>query len=191
MTNDLTGVLTELRLAYRAYQSAKREKKEEIRQKYEFLIAEETREAVEGAKYTFAKLLKDRKEAFDLKVTDIQDHVLRTRNWKMWEELRDYAAITPEQVLRDASREERAKLKAPYRWDDDNYDVLWWQHDRKGKPMDEPIRLEVDNKDRPGSPLVTREHMALVKEHHGNYNDFLRKTATPVIFERFPISKED
>lgn len=186
MTNDLTGVLTELRLAYRAYQSAKREKKEEIRQKYEFIIAEETREAVEGAKYTFAKLLKDRKEAFDLKVTDIQDHVLRTRNWKMWEELRDYADITPEQVLRDASREERAKLKAPYRWDENEALVLWWQHDKKGKTLAEPIRIEVDP-EYPAIPDMDQDTRARAKTEFGL--GWVKSTVVPIILERFP--KED
>lgn len=98
LNNDLPGVLNELRAAYRAYQNAKRDHKERIREKYKTVIADEVRKAVESEKYNFASLLSDRKERFGLKVTDIQDHVLRTRNWKIWEELRDYADIAPEQV---------------------------------------------------------------------------------------------
>lgn len=127
MADDLTGTLKELRAAYRAYQNAKRDRKEEIREKYEARIAEETRAAVESEKYAFAKLLADRKEFFNIRVTDIQDHVLRTRNWKVWEDIRDYAEIEPEQVVRDRSRETRTKqkelLKRGFEWNSE-YSLL-------------------------------------------------------------------
>lgn len=91
---DLTAPLAELRAAYRAYQNAKRDKKEEITEKYRTQRDEEIRVAVQVEKRAFAKLLKDQKEAYGLRLGDIQDHVLRTRNWKAWVDLRDLAEQT-------------------------------------------------------------------------------------------------
>lgn len=109
---DITAPLTELRAAYRALQSVKRDKKEEITEKYRARIEDEIRAAVEAERYAFAKRLRDMKDEYGLRVTDIQDHVLRTRNWKVWEDLRDYADIAPEQVLRDNAREEKKRKES-------------------------------------------------------------------------------
>lgn len=122
---DVTAPLTELRAAYRAYQSSKRDKKEEIQEKYRTRMEDETRAAVQAEKYAFAKLLKDRKEFFDLRVTDIQDHVLRTRNWKVWEDIRDFADIEPEQIIRENNRDAAKREKAGYRWDETDTEFGW------------------------------------------------------------------
>jgi len=185
MSNDITGVLHELRAAYRAYQSAKRDHKERIREKYETVIADEVRKAVESEKYNFSSLLRDRKERFSLRVTDIQDHVLRTRNWKVWEELRDYADIQPEQVTRDNAREE---AKRPYRFEKFTYrgterDAILWLKDKKGKTLDTALRayvvwdfLDFPDLDRDqedyrksvgyGFEEFTRLTGAIIKEHY-------------------------
>lgn len=113
---DITTPLTELRAAYRAYQNAKRDKKEEITEKYRSRMEDEIRAAVQAEKYAFASLLKDRKDFYDLRVTDIQDHVLRTRNWKVWEDIRDFADIEPEQIIRSNAREAKALAARTYRW---------------------------------------------------------------------------
>ena len=116
---DLTGPLTELRSAYRAYQNAKRNKKEEIHEKYRSRIEDEIRAAVNEEKYAFASLLKDRKEFYDLKVTDIQDHVLRTRNWRVWEDIRDFAGMPPESIVRTNAKKERERENAVFLWSED------------------------------------------------------------------------
>lgn len=140
---DLTAPLNELRAAYRAYQAAKRDKKEEIHEKYAGMIADEIRSAVAEEKRAFATRLADMKVRYDLKVTDIQDHVLRTRNWKVWEDIRDYAKIDPEQVVRDNAREAREIANRPYRWSDD-FTELTWMRDLKNKELAKPIRVAVD-----------------------------------------------
>jgi hypothetical protein len=141
MTNDVTAPLTELRAAYRAYQNAKRDKKEEIREKYEARIADEVRAAVEAEKYAFAKLLADRKEFYDLRVTDIQDHVLRTRNWKVWEDIRDYADIAPEQVVREQNRtaKKEADALAAKTHDFNELGHLIWYKDKDGNNYLHPL----------------------------------------------------
>lgn len=134
---DLTGPLVELRAAYRAYQNAKRNKKEEITEKYAARIADEVRAAVEAEKYAFAKHLAETKELYSLRVTDIQDHVLRTRNWKVWEDIRDYADIQPEQIVRENAKAERDAEKASFVWDLEA-GILTVKKDRNGKAL-EPI----------------------------------------------------
>lgn len=137
---DITAPLTELRAAYRAYQAAKRDKKEEIREKYETRIAEEVRAAVEAEKYAFATRLRDLKEYYGLNVTDIQDHVLRTRNWKVWEDIRDYADIQPEQITREKSRaatkQKAEQSKKKYEWIDG---ALHWYKWSNGEQMPFPM----------------------------------------------------
>lgn len=184
-TYDYTSQIYALQNARGDMQAAKARNRAEITARYKAKIDLEIKQADRSAELEFARLLREANES-GVPQSLLRSEVLRTNVWSRWTYWRDLAEIEPERKVMSDAKAERDKYKAAYRWDDDQYDVLWWQHDRKGKPMDEPIRLEVDNKDRPGSPLVTREHMALVKEHHGNYNDFLRKTAAPVIFERFP-----
>lgn len=190
MTNDITGVLHELRAAYRAYQSAKRDHKERIREKYETIIAEEVRKAVESEKYNFSSLLRDRKERFALRVTDIQDHVLRTRNWKMWEELRDYADIAPEQITRENAREE---AKRPYRWEEGQWagqprPVLVWLKDKKGKNLEVPINIIVDPEHLTLPDWTEHDLAATLKVFSNRAN--LMELAQPVINERFKKDSE-
>lgn len=187
---DVTMQIIEAQDARSRMQEAKKRIKAEVRRKYEAQMNAEVAERTQEVEIQFAKTLA-KVHASGVSQALLRRDVLRTNVWSVWTYWRDLAEIEPERKVISNAKAERDKYKAAYRWDDDQYDVLWWQHDRKGKPMDEPIRMEVDNKDRPGSPLVTREHMALVKDHHGNYNDFLRKTAAPVIFERFPTPTED
>lgn len=139
---DITAPLNELRAAYRAYQSAKRDKKEEITEKYRARMEDEIRAAVEAEKHAFAKLLADRKEFYGLRVTDIQDHVLRTRNWKVWEDIRDYADIEPEQISRENAREAKARENATYVWSDD-YKTLTVLRGTDGKLLDTAIVYEM------------------------------------------------
>jgi hypothetical protein len=180
---DITTPLTELRAAYRAYQNAKRDKKEEIREKYEARIADEVRAAVEAEKYAFAKLLADRKEFYDLRVTDIQDHVLRTRNWKVWEDIRDYADIAPEQVTRENAKAERDR---PYRMDDTDSLVLWWLKDAKGKAVDNPLWVRFDAEN-PTIPDVEREQLPAINAAFGSlgkFYDAIRPTLAEVFTEK-------
>lgn len=139
---DLTTPLTELRAAYRAYQNAKRDKKEEITEKYRSRMDDEIRAAVQAEKYAFASLLKDRKDFYDLRVTDIQDHVLRTRNWKVWEDIRDFADIAPEQVTRDNDRKARALATAPLQFSDDRL-TLTVVKDSKGRELASPVVFDL------------------------------------------------
>lgn len=136
---DLTGPLSELRIAYRSYQNAKRDKKEEIQEKYRMQMEEEIRKAVEAEKFAFAKRLKDTKEFYSLRVTDIQDHVLRTRNWKVWEDIRDFAGMEPEQVTRETARR---IANSPFHWSDDLL-TLTVTKDTKGKELSLPVVFDM------------------------------------------------
>lgn len=140
--NDITAPLAELRSAYRAYQNAKRDKKEEIQEKYRMQMEDEIRQAIQAEKFAFAKRLKDTKEFYDLRVTDIQDHVLRTRNWKVWEELRDFAGMQPEQVTRENAREQRRLANSPFLWSDDLL-TLTVRKDSKGKDLAEGVEYDM------------------------------------------------
>lgn len=168
---DVTAPLTELRAAYRAYQSSKRDKKEEIQEKYRTRMEDEIRAAVQAEKYAFASLLKDRKEFYDLRVTDIQDHVLRTRNWKVWEDIRDFADIEPEQIIRENNREATRRANAPYRWEKADTEFGWalvLTKDAAGELI-EPEAVITDIKDE-GGKLVAWPGLDLrpVWEKHWN-----------------------
>lgn len=147
---DLTGPLTELRSAYRAYQNAKRNKKEEIHEKYRSRIEDEIRAAVNEEKYAFASLLKDRKEFYDLKVTDIQDHVLRTRNWRVWEDIRDFAGMPPESIVRTNAKEARERENAVFLWSED-YQTLTVKKNSKGISLDPAVIYYMGNLKKMGS----------------------------------------
>lgn len=136
---DLTGPLSELRIAYRAYLNAKRDKKEEIREKYRMQMDEEIRKAVEAEKFAFGKRLKDTKDFYSLRVTDIQDHVLHTRNWKVWEDIRDFAGMEPEQVTRETARR---IANSPFHWSDDLL-TLTVTKDTKGKELSLPVVFDM------------------------------------------------
>lgn len=150
---DLTAPLTELRAAYRAYQNAKRNKKEEIHEKYRSRIEDEIRAAVNEEKYAFASLLKDRKEFYDLKVTDIQDHVLRTRNWRVWEDIRDFADIPPESIVRTNAKEARERENAVFLWSED-YQTLSVKKNSKGVVLDPAVIYYMGNLRKMGSYWV-------------------------------------
>ena len=135
---DLTAPLNELRAAYRAYQNAKRDKKEEVTEKYRARMEDEIRSLVNAEKYAFAKRLKDTKDYYDLTVSDIQDHVLRTRNWKVWEDIRDFADIPPESVVRQNAKEAKRLANAVGVWSED-YSTLTVSKNTRGEVLDPPV----------------------------------------------------
>lgn len=164
---DLTTPLTELRAAYRAYQNAKRDKKEEIQEKYRTRMEDEIRSAVQAEKYAFASLLKDRKEFYDLRVTDIQDHVLRTRNWKVWEDIRDFADIQPEQISRENAREAKKLENATFLWSED-YAILTVKRNSRGHVLPEPVTYNMANlkkRDKKWNPIPDDEELYISTIH--------------------------
>lgn len=164
---DITTPLTELRAAYRAYQNAKRDKKEEITEKYRTRMEDEIRAAVQAEKYAFASLLKDRKEFYSLRVTDLQDHVLRTRNWKVWEDIRDFADIEPEQIVRENARELKRLENSHFRWSDD-YATVTVVKNSKGDELEEPViytasTIRVKNELLNALPTSDRDELVAIK----------------------------
>lgn len=189
---DLTGPLSELRGAYRAYQNAKRDKKEEIQEKYRTRMESEIRAAVEAEKYQFARLLADRKDFYGLRVTDIQDHVLRTRNWKVWEDIRDYAEIEPEMITRSNTKEQERIANAFYRWEEADTDfgyVLVLMKDEQGNRIEPEavitdLKVTVQNK-LSAMPTVFGEdsHRSVWEKHWNGSGPDMQKYATRVANE--------
>lgn len=189
---DITTPLTELRAAYRAYQNAKRDKKEEITEKYRSRMEDEIRAAVQAEKYAFASLLKDRKDFYDLRVTDIQDHVLRTRNWKVWEDIRDFADIEPEQIIRSNNRAEKKRTDTGYRWEETDTEFGWafvLTKDADGERID-PEAVMTDIRVKEGGvlevwPNVMSEdsHKSVWDTHFKGDGNAMRKYATRIANE--------
>lgn len=185
---DLTGPLSELRGAYRAYQNAKRDKKEEIQEKYRTRMEAEIRAAVEAEKYEFARLLADRKEFYGFRVSDIQDHVLRTRNWKVWEDIRDYAEIAPETITRNNAREEARLASAVYRWDEVDTPfgyALVLLKDADGNPIEPEAVLtdiRVENGALSAWPTIWGEdnHKAVWNKHWDGKGEAMQAYATKI-----------
>lgn len=90
------AVLNELRDAYWNRSMNKRLIRDRIKAKYEGVIYAETQEAIAEIEKEFLDMLKDYKQRYRLRVSDIQDHVLRTRTWTIWTTLRDKAGLEAE-----------------------------------------------------------------------------------------------
>lgn len=112
---DKSAEIQELAEAYQANRVAKATIRAEVKEKYRAIVAEEIRERQTENDVRFAKRLARVKEMTGLTLREIQDGVLRTRTWSVWEYWRNLAGLAPERVsaglAKDAEREERK----PYR----------------------------------------------------------------------------
>lgn len=178
---DITIPITKLRASYVAYQNAKKDTREAIKRKYQALIEEETQAALTAQKAAFVTELRETKEAYGLTVNVIQDNVLRTRNWKVWEDLRDFGGIEPEQILQANAREEAATAKRGYTFENG---ILAVFRDHEGE---ETPRFEFDveawlAKDKPGIPVALDENAFM--EYARGYSD-------PHAFRRYIIGIQE
>lgn len=119
---DDLAVLDELRQAYRSFVEFKRSSRESIRREYLELAEEKIRAEHERALHEFSTFLADMKDRQGLTVGQIQDEVLRTKSWRVWEVLRDAAGIPPERSPRAGAADKPGRKSGKtgdYEWNDD------------------------------------------------------------------------
>lgn len=182
---DVTMQIIEAQDARSRMQEAKKRIKAEVRRKYEAQMNAEVAERTQEVEIQFAKTLA-KVHAEGVSQALLRRDVLRTNVWSVWTYWRDLADIEPERKVLSDAKAERDKYKAPYRWDENEALVLWWQHDKKGKPLAEPIRIEVDP-EYPAIPDMDPDTRARAKAEFGL--GWVKSTVVPIILERFP--KED
>lgn len=182
---DYTAAIAELSAAYQANRVANASISAEVKAKYRALAEAEIKERRFTADKAFADHLARVKTATEMPLTVIQEYVLHTKAWARWVYWRDLADIAPERVTMADAKAARAEANAPYRWDENEYNVLWWRVDNKGKLLEEPLRMEIVEH-RPLAPDISYAHRMILREHLGNMNTFLDTVAGPIILERFP-----
>lgn len=178
---DITIPITRLRASYVAYQDSKRDTREAIKRKYRAIMEAEIQEALDIQKAAFATELRDTKEKYGLTVNVIQDSVLRTRNWRVWEDLRDAADIQPERVIFESVREANRIDKQGYRYEDG---ILTVFRDHEGEEIP---RFEFDvkawlAKDKPGMPVALDENAFMA---------YARGYSDPHAFRRYIIGIQE
>lgn len=183
------AAITELRDAYLANAKNKKILRLEITEKYKTIAEQEFAEKTLEGDVAFARRLAALKESYDLRVGDIQDHVLKTKTWRVWEKWRDLANIEPEQerLIR------KAKLVGRFwRWDED-FETLWLVKSVDGKtelPMPIPVHSWKVDKQGDFEATFAREEMSdndklamakVVGKHFGPTMGQFFKIVEPII----------
>lgn len=178
---DITIPITRLRASYVAYQDSKRDTRETIKRKYRAIMEAEIQEALDAQKAAFATELRDTKEKYGLTVNVIQDSVLRTRNWRVWEDLRDAADIQPERVIFENVREANRIDKQGYTYENG---ILAVFRNHLGEEL-EPLEFDVEAwiaKDKPGMPVALDEDAFMA---------YARSYSDPHAFRRYIIGIQE
>lgn len=131
---NLDVEIQELKDAYSARKVAKATIRAEVREKYRAVMAEEIESRQMENDVRFAKRMLRAKESLGLTIRDLQDEVLKTRTWSVWEYWRDLMGIEPERV--SASLEKEARK--PYRLEEGE----WYAVKNEEGDID-PIRLDI------------------------------------------------
>lgn len=176
---DLTGPLTELRMAYEAFQDARKSVRKQILDKYKRRAEEEIYEAVQAEQHAIGTRVREMKERYGLTVNDIQDHVLRTRNWNTWKDIARWGDIAPESVIRANAKAERELASSPFEWSED-YTSFTVRKDPNGQDI-EPITYPGIVAFRDGTLYpdaeaifeVKKANMAQFRRNPGTWNEFL------------------
>lgn len=113
---DYTVGVNELRDHYNQLRLFKKSIRTQVKMEYEAKIDFEIRSRTEAAELSFANHLAAVKERDDMPVRIIQDEVLRTRTWSIWERIRDLAGVQPEFTRAEDVREAKRLADIPYRW---------------------------------------------------------------------------
>lgn len=152
---DYTVGVNELRDHYNQLRLFKKSVRAQVKMEYEAKIDFEIKSRTEAEELKFANHLAAVKERDNMPVRVIQDEVIRTRTWSVWERIRDLAGVVPEFVRAEDVREAKRLANAPFRWevsDDNKFGFnLVLTRDEKGELIEPEvtltdIRIEADGK---------------------------------------------
>lgn len=119
---DYTVAVNELRDHYNQLRVFKKSVRTQVKAEFEAKIDFEIQSRIESEELKFAKHLAAVKAREDMPVRIIQDNVLRTRTWSVWERVRDLAGLQPEFVraedVRENKRIEAELSNRVYEWRD-------------------------------------------------------------------------
>lgn len=116
---DYTVGVNELRDHYNQLRLFKKSVRSQVKMEYEAKIDFEVKSRTEAAELKFANHLAAVKERDDMPVRILQDEVLRTRTWSVWERIRDLAGVQPEFVKAEDARALKRLAAQSYHWSDD------------------------------------------------------------------------
>lgn len=119
---DYTVAVNELRNHYNELRLYKKSVRTQVKMEFEAKIDFEIKSRLESAELKFANHLAAVKDRDELPVSIIQNEVLRTRTWSVWERIRDLAGVAPEFVraedVRAVKRDEKARAAMLFEWID-------------------------------------------------------------------------
>lgn len=119
---DYTVAVNELRDHYNQLRVFKKSVRTQVKAEFEAKIDFEIQSRIESEELKFAKHLAAVKAREDMPVRIIQDNVLRTRTWSVWERVRDLAGLQPEFVraedVRENKRVEAERANRVFEWRD-------------------------------------------------------------------------
>lgn len=139
MSAEQDKALFDLRREYRDLGVFKKTVRAQVKADFEVKIQQEIQSRIAAAEAEFSRHLAEKKEEYDLKVTEIQDEVLRSRTWSIWEKWRDLAEITPERERATSKRVEAAKPDKYYTMEDGD---IWLVSGPEGA-LEPPISIDV------------------------------------------------
>lgn len=135
---DYTVGVNELRDHYNQLRLFKKSIRAQVKMEYEAKIDFEIKSRTEAAELKFAQHLASVKERDDMPVRIIQDEVLRTRTWSIWERIRDLAGVQPEFTRAEDVREAKRLAASPFQFSAD-YLTLTVTKDSTGAELAEPV----------------------------------------------------
>lgn len=131
---DYTIGVNELRDHYNQLRLFKKSIRTQVKMEYEAKIDFEIKSRTESAELKFANHLASVKERDSIPVRILQDEVLRTRTWSVWEKIRDLAGIPGEFIRAEDARETKRRANAVFLWAED-YSTLTVQKDANGNAI--------------------------------------------------------
>lgn len=178
---DWTYELIELEDAKAKMQDAVRTERQRIEREAKRRAAQEVADAVAEIEYKFARKLAEA-NASGIPQSLLRKEVLRTNDWPTWVKWRDMADIAPQRQVIQNKIAQRAIDNLPYRWDENDPEVLLWLKDKKGKLLETPLRAIVDHRSY-GTPDLDSTQNEYRKQFY-TYNEFIAMTGE-VIKARF------
>lgn len=142
MTRDYTLAVQELRDHYNQLTALRKSIRSLVKAEFEPKIDFEIQRRIGLEEEKFANHVAAVKERESLPVTVIQDHVLRTRSWSRWVEIRDRAGLPGEMVKAEDVREAKRLEKSHFRWSDD-YATLTVVKSVKGEDLETPVEYDM------------------------------------------------
>lgn len=164
---DYTLAVQELRDHYNQLTALRKSIRSLVKSEFEPKIDFEIQRRIGLEEEKFANHVAAVKEREDLPVTVIQDHVLRTRSWNRWVEIRDRAGLPGEMVKAEDVREAKLLEKSHFRWSDD-YATVTVVKNSKGDELEEVVTytastIRVKNELFYSLPTSDRDELVAIK----------------------------